>query len=75
LFPPEDSLALIWSLLIPIQLSLFLLLAGCPYFAAQHMAEAAQLIFCPYNYLISPVVRRAMDIDISGSIIILDEAQ
>jgi len=50
-------------------------LAGCPYFAAQHMAEAAQLVFCPYNYLISPVVRRAMDIDISGSIIILDEAQ
>ncbi|CAD6223904.1 unnamed protein product [Miscanthus lutarioriparius] len=47
---------------------------GCPYFAAQHMAEAAQLVFCPYNYLISPVVRRAMDIDISGSIIILDEA-
>jgi hypothetical protein len=33
------------------------------------------LVFCPYNYLISPVVRRAMDIDISGSIIILDEAQ
>ncbi|RLN35286.1 hypothetical protein C2845_PM03G05660 [Panicum miliaceum] len=47
---------------------------GCPYFAAQHMAEAAQLVFCPYNYLISPIVRRAMDIDISGSIIILDEA-
>ncbi|KAK3129502.1 hypothetical protein QOZ80_6BG0480720 [Eleusine coracana subsp. coracana] len=47
---------------------------GCPYFAAQHMAEAAQLVFCPYNYLISPIVRRAMDIDIGGSIIILDEA-
>ncbi|KAJ1290715.1 hypothetical protein BS78_02G266300 [Paspalum vaginatum] len=47
---------------------------GCPYFAAQHMAEAAQLVFCPYNYIISPIVRRAMDMDISGSIIILDEA-
>ncbi|CAM0953084.1 unnamed protein product [Alopecurus aequalis] len=47
---------------------------GCPYFASQTMAEAAQLVFCPYNYLISPIVRRAMDIDISGSIIILDEA-
>ncbi|CAN6205115.1 unnamed protein product [Urochloa humidicola] len=47
---------------------------GCPYFAAQHMAEAAQLVFCPYNYLLSPIVRRAMDIDIRGSIIILDEA-
>ncbi|CAL5082743.1 unnamed protein product [Urochloa decumbens] len=47
---------------------------GCPYFAAQHMAEAAQLVFCPYNYLLSPIVRRAMDIDIRGSIIVLDEA-
>lgn len=48
---------------------------GCPYFAAQTMAKAAQLVFCPYNYLISPIVRRAMDIDITGSIIILGEAQ
>uniref|UniRef100_A0A0D9XGH8 Helicase ATP-binding domain-containing protein n=1 Tax=Leersia perrieri TaxID=77586 RepID=A0A0D9XGH8_9ORYZ len=47
---------------------------GCPYFASQTMAEAAQLVFCPYNYLISPIVRRAMDIDIRGSIIVLDEA-
>lgn len=39
------------------------------------MAEAAQLVFCPYNYLISPIVRRAMDINIAGSIVILDEAQ
>jgi Fanconi anemia group J protein len=55
--------------------TLFWLSAGCPYFAAQTMAEAAQLVFCPYNYLISPIVRRAMDIDISGSVVILDEAQ
>jgi fanconi anemia group J protein len=48
---------------------------GCPYFAAQTMAKAAQLIVCPYNYLISRIVRRAMDIDITGSIVILDEAQ
>ena len=38
------------------------------------MAKAAQLIFCPYSNLISPIVRRAMDIDIIGSIVILDEA-
>jgi Fanconi anemia group J protein len=53
----------------------FWLSAGCPYFAAQTLAEAAQLVFCPYNYLISPIVRRAMDIDIRGSVVILDEAQ
>lgn len=39
------------------------------------MAEEAQLVFCPYSYIINPTVRRAMDIDIKGSIVILDEAQ
>ncbi|CAL9205095.1 unnamed protein product [Musa hybrid cultivar] len=47
---------------------------GCSYFAAQTMAEEAQLVFCPYSYIINPTVRRAMDIDIKGSIVILDEA-
>ncbi|KAM0942136.1 putative RNA helicase [Dioscorea sansibarensis] len=48
---------------------------GCSYFAAQTLAEEAQLVFCPYSYVMSPIVRRAMNIDIKGSILILDEAQ
>ncbi|KAF3324872.1 Fanconi anemia group J protein [Carex littledalei] len=47
---------------------------GCAYFAAQTMAEEAQVVFCPYSYVINPVVRRAMDVDIKGSILIIDEA-
>ncbi|XP_074586059.1 uncharacterized protein LOC141841763 [Curcuma longa] len=47
---------------------------GCSYFAAQTLAEEAQLVFCPYNYIVNPVVRRAMDIDLKGAIVILDEA-
>ncbi|KAA8537397.1 hypothetical protein F0562_026916 [Nyssa sinensis] len=47
---------------------------GCSYFAAISMAENAQLIFCPYSYIINPVIRRAMDLDIKGAIVILDEA-
>lgn len=39
------------------------------------MAEEAQVVFCPYSYVINPVVRRAMDVDIKGSILIIDEAQ
>ncbi|VFQ76373.1 unnamed protein product [Cuscuta campestris] len=47
---------------------------GCSYFAAQAMAENAELVFCPYSYIINPVIRKAMDLDINGAIIILDEA-
>ncbi|XP_020576572.1 Fanconi anemia group J protein homolog [Phalaenopsis equestris] len=47
---------------------------GCSYFAAQTLAAEAQLVFCPYSYIINPIVRRAMDVDIKGSILILDEA-
>nr|XP_016497825.1 PREDICTED: Fanconi anemia group J protein homolog [Nicotiana tabacum] len=47
---------------------------GCSYFAARSMADDAELVFCPYSYIIDPVVRRAMEVDITGAIIILDEA-
>lgn len=39
------------------------------------MADDAQLVFCPYSYIINPVIRGAMEVDIKGAIIILDEAQ
>ncbi|CAI9786498.1 unnamed protein product [Fraxinus pennsylvanica] len=47
---------------------------GCSYFASRSMAQDADLVFCPYNYIINPIIRDAMEVDISGSIIILDEA-
>ncbi|KAK4377998.1 hypothetical protein RND71_004294 [Anisodus tanguticus] len=47
---------------------------GCSYFAARSMADDAELVFCPYSYIINPVVRRAMEVVITGAIIILDEA-
>ncbi|KAK7283806.1 hypothetical protein RIF29_13552 [Crotalaria pallida] len=47
---------------------------GCSYYAARHMADDAQLIFCPYSYIINPVIRGAMDVDIKGAIVIFDEA-
>lgn len=39
------------------------------------MADDAQLVFCPYNYILNPVIRGAMEVDIKGAIIVLDEAQ
>ncbi|XP_027092260.2 uncharacterized protein [Coffea arabica] len=47
---------------------------GCSYFAARSIAEDAELVFCPYNYIICPIIRKAMEVDIEGAIIILDEA-
>ncbi|KAK2988222.1 hypothetical protein RJ640_020704, partial [Escallonia rubra] len=41
---------------------------------ARSLAEDAQLVFCPYSYIVNPVIRRAMEVDIKGAIIILDEA-
>ncbi|XP_022769400.1 Fanconi anemia group J protein [Durio zibethinus] len=47
---------------------------GCAFYAARYMADDAQLVFCPYSYIINPVIRGAMDVDIKGAILILDEA-
>lgn len=48
---------------------------GCSYYAARSMADDAQLVFCPYSYVINPIIRGAMEIDIKGAIIVFDEAQ
>ncbi|XP_074286525.1 uncharacterized protein LOC141611789 isoform X1 [Silene latifolia] len=47
---------------------------GCSYFAARSMADDAHIVFCPYSYIINPVIRRAMEVDIKGAVLILDEA-
>ncbi|KAG7597750.1 Helicase superfamily 1/2 ATP-binding domain DinG/Rad3-type, partial [Arabidopsis suecica] len=45
---------------------------GCPYFASWKMLEVAQLVFCPYSYIIDPVIRGG--VNLQGAIIIFDEA-
>jgi fanconi anemia group J protein len=37
---------------------------GCPYFTARALAETAEIVFCPYNYLIDPVIRSSVSIDL-----------
>jgi fanconi anemia group J protein len=49
-------------------------MSACPFFAAKQMEKKADLIFCPYNYLIDPAIRESMGISIEDSIIIFDEA-
>ncbi|KNE57240.1 DNA repair helicase (rad3) [Allomyces macrogynus ATCC 38327] len=47
---------------------------GCPYFASRLMAVEAEIVFAPYNYLMDPLIRQAMAIDLTDNIVILDEA-
>lgn len=47
---------------------------GCPYYASHELYQKAQLIFCPYSFLVDPVVRGARGINLAGDVVILDEA-
>ncbi len=33
---------------------------GCPYFAARTLAEKSDIVFCPYNYIVDPVIRKVI---------------
>ncbi|XP_071448454.1 Fanconi anemia group J protein homolog [Hetaerina americana] len=46
----------------------------CPYFAARELMGQSEIILCPYSYLISPMIRKNVDIHLRGEVIILDEA-
>uniref|UniRef100_UPI0037E8D14F Fanconi anemia group J protein n=1 Tax=Semicossyphus pulcher TaxID=241346 RepID=UPI0037E8D14F len=49
-------------------------LRSCSYYAARELMEDALIIFCPYNYLLDPMIRQSMEIDLAGQILVLDEA-
>eukprot|EP00981_Chlorochromonas_danica_P002822 scaffold549_cov174-Ochromonas_danica.AAC.6 len=47
---------------------------GCPYYATRVIFEEARYILAPYNYLLDPSIRKALKIDLSGAIVVFDEA-
>ncbi len=47
---------------------------ACPYFTAKDIAERADVVFCPYNYLIDKLIRESTGIDLKNNIVIFDEA-
>ncbi|XP_032364148.1 Fanconi anemia group J protein isoform X2 [Etheostoma spectabile] len=49
-------------------------LRSCSYYAARELMQDALIIFCPYNYLLDPMIRESMEIDLTGQIVVLDEA-
>lgn len=47
---------------------------GCPYYASRQAAKDAQVIMLPYQMLLHKKTRDQLDINISNSVIIIDEA-
>ncbi|XP_012938983.1 Fanconi anemia group J protein, partial [Aplysia californica] len=47
---------------------------ACPYFLSRGLREEADLVICPYNYLVDPIIRDSMMISLKGHVVILDEA-
>ena len=46
----------------------------CPYYMSRELYQSADIIFLPYNYLLEDSIRKSLDIDFSGSVVIFDEA-
>ncbi|XP_029668154.1 Fanconi anemia group J protein-like isoform X3 [Formica exsecta] len=46
----------------------------CPYFGARSLMDKAEIIFCPYAYIVAPDIRESMQINLKGDIVIFDEA-
>jgi Fanconi anemia group J protein len=47
---------------------------GCPYYAARAISKVADIVFCPYQYLIDESTSSSLGLGLKNSIIILDEA-
>ncbi|KAG7395319.1 Fanconi anemia group J protein [Phytophthora boehmeriae] len=46
----------------------------CAYFFSKNLLEKAHIVFCPYNYILDPSIRKAVGITLHNSIVVLDEA-
>ncbi|XP_059511400.1 Fanconi anemia group J protein isoform X1 [Stegostoma tigrinum] len=49
-------------------------LRSCPYFVSRELMQEADIVFCPYNYLMDPQIRESMKINLKDQIVIFDEA-
>lgn len=47
--------------------------SACPYYISKALSKHADIIFAPYNYILDPGIRSALDISLEGSVVVLDE--
>jgi Rad3-related DNA helicase len=48
--------------------------SACPYYISRALEKHAELVLCPYNYILDPSIREALGIDLEGTVVVLDEA-
>ncbi len=46
----------------------------CPYFLARKVAEASSVVVAPYQYIFSKAIRERTKLDITGKVLVFDEA-
>jgi hypothetical protein len=46
----------------------------CPYYLSRAIHPNTELTFAPYNYILDPGIRRAMNISLKNTVVVLDEA-
>ncbi|KAF5297275.1 hypothetical protein FQA39_LY12114 [Lamprigera yunnana] len=46
----------------------------CPYFMTKDLSQEADIIFMPYNYILDSHTRKALGVQLTNNVVILDEA-
>lgn len=46
----------------------------CGYYYSREAIVEANIVFCPYNYILDPAIRRAVGISLKNAVVIFDEA-
>lgn len=47
---------------------------ACSYFLSREVTPNADIVFAPYNYIMDPGIRSAMQLKLDGAVVIIDEA-
>ena len=76
-FPHAKTLSMILAAKpndIEDQLSEGARVGGCPYYAAKYAAVSSDVLLIPYSSILSESMRSSLSIDVSGNIVVIDEA-
>ena len=48
-------------------------LTSCPYYATRELSKTADIVFCPYNYLLDLSIKKSTGIDVNDCVLVIDE--